>query len=70
VKAGLIEKSGAWFSYDSVRIGQGRENAKIYLKENPDTAQRIENAIRGRTEEVGEALMVGADAETDEIGAE
>ncbi len=59
VKAGLIEKSGAWFSYDSVRIGQGRENAKIYLKENPDVAQRIENAIRGKTEEVGEALMVG-----------
>jgi recombination protein RecA len=65
VKAGLIEKSGAWFSYDSVRIGQGRENAKLYLKENPDVAQRIENAIRGRTEEVGEALMVGADAEED-----
>jgi recombination protein RecA len=60
VKAGIVEKSGAWFSYDSVRIGQGRENAKVYLKENPDVAQRIENAIRGRTEEVGEALMVGA----------
>jgi len=60
VKAGLVEKSGAWFSYDSVRIGQGRENAKIYLKENPDVARRIENAIRGKTEEVGEALMVGA----------
>jgi recombination protein RecA len=67
VKAGLIEKSGAWFSYDSVRIGQGRENAKAYLKENPDVAQRIENAIRGRTEEVGEALMVGAADEADEV---
>jgi recombination protein RecA len=63
VKAGLVEKSGAWFSYDSVRIGQGRENSKQYLKENPDVAQRIENAIRGRTEEVGEALMVGPDGE-------
>ena len=61
VKAGLVEKSGAWFSYDSVRIGQGRENAKVYLTENPDIARRIENAIRGRTEEVGEALMVGND---------
>src|SRR3954470_16579491 len=61
VKAGLVEKSGAWFSYDSVRIRQGRENAKVYLKENPDVAQRIEKAIRGRTEEVAEALMVGAD---------
>jgi recombination protein RecA len=60
VKAGFIEKSGAWFSYDSIRIGQGRENAKTYLKENPDVAQRVENAIRGKTEEVGEALMVGA----------
>jgi len=68
VKAGLIEKSGAWFSYDSIRIGQGRENAKTYLKENPDVAQRIENAIRGRTEEVGEALMVGAS--DDDIAAE
>ena len=68
VKAGLVEKSGAWFSYDSVRIGQGRENAKIYLKENPDVAQRIENAIRGKTEEVGEALMVGPD--TEEVAAE
>ena len=71
VKAGLIEKSGAWFSYDSVRIGQGRENAKIYLKENPDVAQRIENAIRGKTEEVAEALMVGeGPAEGDEVAAE
>jgi recombination protein RecA len=61
VKAGLVEKSGAWFSYDSIRIGQGRENAKIYLKENPEVAQRIENAIRGRTDEVAEALMIGAD---------
>jgi recombination protein RecA len=65
VKAGLIEKSGSWFSYDSVRIGQGRENAKTYLKENPDIALRIENAIRGRTEVVGEALMVGASDDDD-----
>jgi recombination protein RecA len=65
VKAGLVEKSGAWFSYDSVRIGQGRENAKSYLKENPDVAKRIENAIRGKTEEVGEALMVGAGPDDD-----
>jgi recombination protein RecA len=63
VKAGLIEKSGAWFSYDSIRIGQGRENAKQYLKDNPDMAQKIEGAIRGRTDEVGEALMAGPDAD-------
>ena len=65
VKAGLVEKSGAWFSYDSIRIGQGRENAKVYLKENPDVAQRLENAIRGKTEEVGEALMVGPGEEAE-----
>jgi recombination protein RecA len=59
VKAGIVEKSGSWFSYDSIRIGQGRENAKTYLKENPDTASRIENAIRGRTDQVAEALMAG-----------
>src|SRR6188768_1550845 len=70
VKAGLVEKSGAWFSYDSVRIGQGRENSKTFLKENPDVAARIENAIRGRTEEVGEALMVGPDGDNDEVAAE
>src|SRR6185436_19436592 len=64
VKAGLVEKSGAWFSYDSVRIGQGRENSKIYLKENPDVTQRIEQGIRGHTDEVGEALMAGAGDET------
>jgi recombination protein RecA len=65
VKAGLIEKSGAWFSYDSIRIGQGRENAKAYLKDNPEVAERIERAIRGKTDEVAEALMAGPDAEDD-----
>src|SRR5690606_39090153 len=65
VKAGLIEKSGSWFSYDSVRIGQGRENAKSYLRENPEIAERIERAIRGRTEEVGDAMMTGPNVEDD-----
>jgi recombination protein RecA len=46
VKAGLIEKSGSWFSYKSERIGQGRENAKQFLKDNKDTALEIENQIR------------------------
>jgi recombination protein RecA len=45
VKAGVVEKSGAWFSYDSQRIGQGRENAKTFLKNNPDIAAKIETAI-------------------------
>ena len=59
VKAGLVEKSGSWFSYDSVRIGQGRENAKTYLRENPEMADRLEKAIRARTDKVAEELMVG-----------
>src|ERR1700716_2252529 len=46
VKAGVVEKSGSWFSYDSQRIGQGRENAKGFLKENPEIAAKIETAIR------------------------
>ena len=46
VKAGVVEKSGAWFSYDSQRIGQGRENAKAFLKANPDIAAKIEATVR------------------------
>ncbi len=46
VKAGVVEKSGSWFSFDSERIGQGRENAKAYLKENPNVAAKIEAAVR------------------------
>jgi recombination protein RecA len=65
VKAGLVEKSGSWFSYDSIRIGQGRENAKAYLRDNPEMADRIERSIRGKTDEVAEALMTGPDAEDD-----
>jgi len=46
VKAGVVEKSGAWFSFDSVRLGQGRENAKALLKTSPEIADRIERAVR------------------------
>ena len=46
VKAGIVEKSGSWFSYNSERIGQGRENAKTFLKEHPQVAEQIENQIR------------------------
>ena len=65
VKAGLVEKSGSWFSYDSIRIGQGRENSKSYLTENPEVAARLEAAIRGKTEEVAEVLMTGPEADDD-----
>jgi recombination protein RecA len=64
VKAGVIEKSGAWFSYDGTRIGQGRENVRAYLKEHPETAAAIETAIRGNAGLVANAMMaesVGAD---------
>jgi len=46
VKAGVVEKSGAWYSYGDERIGQGRENAKLFLKQNPSVAMAIEDKIR------------------------
>jgi recombination protein RecA len=46
VKAGVVEKSGSWFSHDSQRIGQGRENARAFLKEHPEIAEAIENTVR------------------------
>ncbi|MGE4482520.1 recombinase RecA [Acidocella sp.] len=57
VKAGVVEKSGAWFSYDSQRIGQGRENAKQFLRDNPKMADSIEKKIRDQSSALGEALM-------------
>ena len=57
VKIGIVEKSGAWYSYDGERIGQGRENAKIYLKENPETASEIESKIRSEKDEKDEEVQ-------------
>ena len=57
VQAGVVEKSGSWFSYDGQRIGQGRENAKLYLKENPEIGELIERAIRGNAGLVADAMM-------------
>jgi recombination protein RecA len=59
VKANVVEKSGAWFSYDSQRIGQGRENAKQFLKENPDVAAKIEAAVRQNAGLIAEAILAG-----------
>ena len=59
VKAGVVEKSGAWFSYDSQRIGQGRENAKTFLKENPDIAAKIEAAVRGNSGVIADKIDQG-----------
>jgi recombination protein RecA len=61
VKAGVVEKSGAWFSYDSQRLGQGRENAKSFLKQNPEAAQRIEQAIRENAGLIAERILDASD---------
>jgi recombination protein RecA len=68
VKAGVVEKSGAWFSYDSVRIGQGRENAKAFLKANPDMAAKIEAAVRANSGLLAERILgeAAGDEESDE----
>ncbi|ACA14862.1 recA protein [Methylobacterium sp. 4-46] len=60
VKAGIVEKSGAWFSYDSQRLGQGRENAKGFLRDNPDIAGRIEAAIRQNMGLVADKILENA----------
>src|ERR1700680_3216147 len=56
-KAGVVEKSGAWFSYDSQRLGQGRENAKLFLKQNPEIAEKVEAAIRQNSGIVAERIL-------------
>jgi recombination protein RecA len=61
VKAGVVEKSGAWFSFDSVRLGQGRENAKAYLKANPEVAGRIEKSIRENSGLIAERILDAVD---------
>jgi recombination protein RecA len=66
VKAGVVEKSGSWFSYDSVRIGQGRENAKAFLKSNPDMAAKIEAAIRQNAGLIGEQILAADRTEDDD----
>jgi recombination protein RecA len=59
VKSGIVEKSGAWFSYDSQRLGQGRENARQFLKDNPAIAAEIEQGVRESAGLLGEALITG-----------
>ncbi|RCK21418.1 recombinase RecA [Thalassospira profundimaris] len=56
VKAGIVEKSGSWFSYNSTRIGQGRENAKNFLRENPEMTKEIETSIRESAGLIAEAM--------------
>jgi len=68
VKSNIIEKSGSWFSYDSQRIGQGKENARQFLKDNPKIAAEIENKIRGNAGQLSNALK-GEPAEMEEDAA-
>ena len=56
VKAGVVEKAGAWYAYKGEKIGQGRENAKIFLEQNPKAAEEIEKTIRDQATAVREAL--------------
>ena len=67
VKAGIVEKSGAWFSFDSQRIGQGRENAKQFLRQNPEIAAKIEASIRQNAGLIAERILqdTGSDEESE-----
>ena len=58
VKAGIVDRAGAWFSHDGNRIGQGRENAKTFLKENPKVARAIENAVRNNAGLIVDKMLV------------
>ncbi|MBE9556679.1 MAG: recombinase RecA [Proteobacteria bacterium] len=68
VNAGIVEKAGAWFSCDGQRIGQGRENAKTFLKENPEMAEDIERRIRGNAGLLSQAMLDAAAAAADKVG--
>ena len=57
VQAGVVEKSGSWFSYEGQRVGQGRENAKAYLRDHAEVGEAIERAIRANAGLVAEAMM-------------
>ena len=70
IKAGVVEKSGSWFSYNSQRIGQGRENAKFFLKENPDIAAKIETATRQNAGLIAEKIFAGEEDSGNNDGAE
>ncbi len=70
VKANIVEKSGSWYSYDSQRIGQGRENAKSYLKNNPQVAEAIEREIRANAGLIATRILDGADGGEDMVDEE
>ncbi|WP_394692252.1 recombinase RecA [Hyphobacterium sp.] len=65
VKGNIVEKSGSWYSYESERIGQGRENARKFLQENPDIAASIEAKVRANAGLIADEMLVGPSAEDD-----
>jgi len=69
VKAGVVEKSGAWFSYDSTRLGQGRENAKAFLRQNPEMAGRVEADIRQNAGLIAERILDNVDPSDSDVDA-
>ncbi|MDP1723404.1 MAG: recombinase RecA [Alphaproteobacteria bacterium] len=66
VKAGVVDKAGAWFSYKDQRVGQGRENAKIFLRDNPQIAAEIETTIRANAVSVASTMLGAASAAGDD----
>jgi recombination protein RecA len=62
VQGNIVEKSGAWFSYDGQRIGQGRENSKNFLRENPDVAKELEAQIRKNAGILADSMLTGPDS--------
>ncbi|MEL6378349.1 MAG: recombinase RecA [Pseudomonadota bacterium] len=70
VKGGVVDKSGSWFSYNGERVGQGRENAKQFLRDNPDIANAIETAIRSNAGLIAEEMLTGENGEEDDDGDE
>jgi recombination protein RecA len=66
VKAGVVEKSGSWFSYNSTRIGQGRDNAREFLKANPDMRAEIETAVRKNAGIIVEEMLGAPEPDADE----
>ena len=69
VKAGVVEKSGSWYSFNSERIGQGRDNTRDFLKGHPDVAAEIEKAVRASSVKIEEELLVGPVGVEEEDGA-
>ena len=69
VKAGVVEKSGAWFSYDSTRLGQGRENSKAFLRQNPEMSARIEADIRQNAGLIADRILDNVDPTDADVDA-